>query len=835
MDQGWLDEPWGRGPRGSEGAAVEGHPELEAEQAQVDRAYERLDVLRAHTQELLASVLDQGRGGTFQFREERDVIVRTSLARLEQLDVGEQALCFGRIDRISGTGPGTGGSEGGAGDGEHREVESFHIGRLGVSAEDLEPLVVDWRAPVSEPFYRATGRDPMGLVLRRHLASSGRRVIGIEDERFAITDAAPRGSGRGGGPVSDTSSVTHVGVEGREEEPGEGVLDADLEQEIGGPGALLAAIGSARGGHMRDIVATIQREQDEIIRAALPGVLVVQGGPGTGKTAVALHRAAYLLYTHRFPLERQGVLVIGPNPLFLRYIEHVLPSLGESGVTLSTVRGLVHGVEVRAQDRVEVARLKGEARMAEVVARAVRTRQRALRRDVVIPYGATALRLEAEVTAAIVAMARRRPGTHNSRRRLVDQMVVRRLADEYLRTLALHGDAGRLNAFVVTERPEREATAPRPGGNAPASENGGVRGPLPDANGHAPEPHGDGLGADVQSGFDFRAFWRGLRRIPELSEALDRIWPRLSAEELLHDLFGSRALIALAGKGLLSAEEQASLRRPRSPSSSEIPWTPADLALIDEARVLLGPRRERPANGDGEHEEGPRTYGHIVVDEAQDLSPTELRMVSRRSLSGSVTAVGDIGQATGPWAPSSWDEVTAHLPANRQARTVGLSVSYRTPAEVVEVAARLLAEAVPGLAPPIPVRRTGVPPRFEFVSPDELARTVVQVASDLMTEVLPGTTAVLAPPSVVGDLTAALDAIGVESADPSREGLGAPLSLLPTDLANGLEFDAVVVVEPAAVVEESAQGLRTLYMALTRPTRRLTVVHSRPLPAALSA
>jgi DNA helicase IV len=285
----------------------------------------------------------------------------------------------------------------------------------------------------------------------------------------------------------------------------------------------------------------------------------------------------------------------------------------------------------------------------------------------------------------------------------------------------------------------------------------------------------------------------------------------------------------------LSAEEQAALMRPRTGSPSEIPWTPADLALIDEARVLLGPRRERPANGDGEREEGPRTYGHIVVDEAQDLSPMELRMVSRRSLSGSVTAVGDIGQATGPWAPATWDEVTAHLPTNRPARMVGLSVSYRTPAEVVEVASRLLAEAVPGLAPPIPVRRTGAQPRFENVPSGELARTVVQVASDLMTQVSPGTTAVLAPPSVVGDLAAALDALGVESADPSREGLGAPLSLLPVDLANGLEFDAVVVVEPAAIVEEAAQGLRTLYMALTRPTRRLAVVHSQSLPAALSA
>jgi len=806
---------------GEEGAAVEGRSELEAEQAHVDRAYERLDRLRAQTQDLLASVIDQGRGGTAQFREERDVIVRTSLARLEQLDVGDQALCFGRIDR---------GADG--------MVESFHIGRLGVSAEDLEPLVVDWRAPVAEPFYRATGRDPMGLVLRRHLAASGRQLIGFEDERFAMTPLESASTGR----VSAGNGAVAI-------DDARDVLESDLEDEIGGPGALLAALGSARSGHMRDIVATIQREQDEIIRAPLLGVLVVQGGPGTGKTAVALHRAAYLLYTHRFPLERQGVLVIGPNPLFLRYIEHVLPSLGESGVTLSTVGGLVHGVQVRAQERPFVARLKGDARMAKVVAKAVRSRQRPLRSDAEIPYGATVLRLGVEASDSIVAAARRRPGTHNSRRGFVEQLVIRRLADEYLRTMSIHSDSSPAYLAGFGSEADASSGSAHDGSAHAGSAHDGNRhdGNGHDGNGRTPEVAGNGVGGgkgqidlsgtpghNDQEGFDLSEFSRAVSRAPELSEALDRIWPRLSAEELLHDLFGSRPLVALAGKGLLSREEESVLVRARSQSLAEIAWTSADLALIDEARVLLGPRRKRSSNGTGEHDDGPRTYGHIVVDEAQDLSPMELRMVSRRSLSGSVTAVGDIAQATGPWAPANWREVTDHLPANREARTVGLSVSYRTPAEVIEVAGRLLAEAAPGLEPPTPARRTGVAPRFEEVPAAALAEEAVKVASELVAEVSPGTTAVLAPASLVADLAAALDSRGVDGADPRLEGLGAPLSLLPIDLANGLEFDAVVVVEPAAVVAESAQGLRALYMSLTRPTRRLAIVHSSPLPSALT-
>jgi hypothetical protein len=347
-------------------------------------------------------------------------------------------------------------------------------------------------------------------------------------------------------------------------------------------------------------------------------------------------------------------------------------------------------------------------------------------------------------------------------------------------------------------------------------------------------PRTGGEAAEEESGFDLGEFSRRVRRLPEVAEALDRMWPRLSAEELLHDLFGSAPLLALAGKGLLGAADQHLLVRPRSASLAEIPWTVADLALIDEARVLLGPRRPRGGSG-ADHDDGPRTYGHIVVDEAQDLSPMQLRSVSRRSLSGSITVVGDIGQATGPWAPESWAEVTAHLPGQRPPRMVELTVSYRTPAEVVEVASRLLAETSPGLRPPTPVRRTGVAPHFEQVADGHLAERVAALSTLACREVAPGTAAVLAPASLVADLAVALDAAGVEATDPRRDGLGAPLSLLPVDLANGLEFDAVVVVEPATIVEESPQGLRALYVALTRPTRRLAIVHTRPLPASLRA
>ena len=726
------------------------HPDLEAEQAHIDHAYRRLDAMRANAESMLREAFAQA-GGTFQAITERDVIVRTSLNRLEQLQLGREALVFGRIDQaaIDGHGP-----------------EAFHIGRLAVSDEDQEPLVVDWRAPVAEPFYRATGRHPMGLARRRHFITEGRTVTGIEDEIFSPD----------GGTGDDHS--------------------------LAGPGALLAALERSRSGHMRDIVATVQREQDEIIRAPLAGVLVVQGGPGTGKTAVALHRAAYLLYTHRFPLERQGVLVLGPNPLFLRYIEHVLPSLGESGADMTTVSGLVLDAPVSGRDRPETARLKGDPRMVRFIRRAIQDRQRPLRHDLVVGYGPHTLRMTAAESADLVASVRRRPGSHNARRRQVETLLFRRLhavyeqAEERIRRTGL--------------RPPRDDD-PELADLAPTE---------------AVTP------ADLA---------RALRRHPDVVEALDRMWPVLTPQQLLHDLFGAPPLIALAGRRLLSERELTLLERPRSATVAGVAWTDADMPLLDEARAFLGTTRRRPAppidpSEDGRSPDELRTYGHIVVDEAQDLSPMQLRMLSRRSLSGSMTIVGDVGQATGHWAPASWDDVLAHLPTRRGKKVVELTVNYRTPAEIMELAGRVLAAAAPGMQPPDSVRSTGDQP--VFVRADDagaLGASVVDAVREELQQLGGGTIAVICAPSHVEALEASFDLAGIEYGEPNRTGLDAQVTLVPVDVVKGLEFDGVVVIEPARIAGESPQGLRALYVALTRATRRLAVVHTEPLPPPLTA
>jgi DNA helicase IV len=786
---------------------VPDHPDLEAEQEFLNRAHDGLEAMRGEARHMLQGVLDLGKGGTFQSRTERDIVVRTSLARLEQLDIGDQALYFGRIDRFPEADQENGSLLG----------ESFHIGRLAVSGPDHEPLVVDWRAPVAEPFYRATGLDPQGLARRRHLAVRGRAVLGLEDEYFVDPSRAP------GAPILPVSDADHAAASSGERLLSEGMV-------LGGPGALLSALGQARTGHMGDIIGTIQREQDEIIRSPLSGILVVQGGPGTGKTAVALHRAAYLLYTHRFPLERQGVLVVGPNPLFLRYIEQVLPSLGETGVSLSTVAGLVPEVRVRGVDDAAVAQLKGDVRMVDVLGRAVRTRQRPLRADVEVPFGAGVLRLRARLTQEIVAMARRRPGTHNVRRRFVESQVVRALANDY--------------------RVRLTRGAPTTDGD-------------------------DGPSAEEQADLAQR-----LRRTPQVAEALDRMWPRLSPHEFLHDLLGARPLLAEAGKGILGADEVRRLYRPRSEALDTVPWSVADAALIDEARTLLGPRRgaarpnrARPVRA----EEGSateagfwpqglaanpmptagatlggdddiRSFGHIVVDEVQDLSPLQLRMLARRSLSGSMTVVGDIAQATGPWAPQDWDDITRYLGSEKSTRLVELTVSYRTPSEVVEVAAQVLAVAAPAITPPRPVRQSGQIPRIVAASRAGLAAAVARVTTEEVAAVAPGRVAVLGPAVLLPELARALSDAGLyptDPRDPLGDGLAAGLVLLPADETNGLEFDAVVVVEPALVAAvgdrqsdegppvATTRGLRTLYVAMTRPTRRLAVVHAEPLPVPL--
>src|SRR5487761_839444 len=348
--------------------------EIAEEQAFLDLALEALDHMRAEARSLRDSAAVANMRGAGDLVE-RDVVMGTALHRLDQLAIGDQPLFFGRLDYAPD---------------DQGRTDAYHVGRLAVSDAQLNPLVVDWRAPVAEAFYRATGVEPLGLARRRHVAIRARDVTGVEDEYFADADGNLRL------PEDEVRRATV-----------DGLVEGGLA--LGGPGALLSALGQARTGRMGDIVATIQREQDEIIRSPLAGVLVVQGGPGTGKTAVALHRAAYLLYTHRFPLERQGVLVVGPNPLFLRYIEQVLPSLGETGVTLSTISGLVPEIRVRGTEPTAVALLKGDARMARVVKRAVRTRQRPLGADIGIPYGALLLRLTVADTKDIVDMARRRP------------------------------------------------------------------------------------------------------------------------------------------------------------------------------------------------------------------------------------------------------------------------------------------------------------------------------------------------------------------------------------------------------------------------------------------
>ena len=689
--------------------------------------------MRARAEDMLRAALgsEGGRISTPAAVEERETAVRTALLRLEQLDIGREPICFGRIDQVGG--------------------DAFHLGRLAVASEEHDPLIVDWRAPVAEPFYRATGRHPLGLRRRRHFLAEGRRLLAIEDEHFGV-EGEPPGEGEGG------------------DEAGLGLV---------GTGVLLAALERSRTGRMRDIVATVQREQDEIIRAPLPGVLVVQGGPGTGKTAVALHRAAYLLYTHRFPLERQGVLVVGPNPLFLTYISHVLPSLGETGVALTTVEGLRPEVRARRVESVAVSRIKGDARMARVISRAVRNRQRALPADVEVGVEGHTLRLTRDLTGTVVAIAQRRPGTHNARRRVVEAQLWKRLHHQWQ---------------AAAERRQRAGL-------------------------------GDSLEMTVE---DLRGH---LRRRPEVLGALDRMWPVLTPRELLHDLFGAPALIKLASHGVLQPDEERALERPRSASVDDVEWASADIPLLDEAAVLLGSVPEKGKKVDPATDGQPRGYGHIVVDEAQDLSPMGLRMLSRRSISGSMTIVGDLGQATGAIAPAAWSEVDSHLPARH--RLAQLTVNYRTPSEIMDLAAGVLKVAAPDLDAPDSVRSTGEQPLIQEVPAEALGKEVAAAAAGFAV----GDTSlvgVICPPSILDGVAEALEAAGVLYGEPDRGGLDETVTLVPVEVCKGLEFDSIVVVEPAAVVEESAQGHRALFVALTRATQNLTVLHSRPLPAGMN-
>ncbi len=772
-------------------------PEIESEQAYLDAAYARLESMRRAARRVREAYADVRAGGTHQARLERDIAYDITQRRLADLDIGEAPLCFGRLDLETD--------------------DPYYIGRLAVEDADHTPLVIDWRAPVAEPFYRATAIAPMGVVRRRHfITRRGREIAALDDEVF------------------DRDATESAGL------------------QVSGEGALLGALERDRTGRMGDIVATIQAEQDEAIRAELPGLLVVGGGPGTGKTAVALHRAAYLLYTHRRRLASQGVLLVGPSPVFLRYIEQVLPSLGEQDVQLTTIGGLKPQLDARPREVPEIAAVKGDARMAAVVAKAVGDRQRALPRDLPLAVDGLRVTLRRDDSARVVQGARRLRGTHNERRRAVVRRAVDLLVARY-KAAAIHD-----------YRETRIDLAP-----TVAQLQFGDRSPTA----AGPDPM---IGRALTSGEPLPEGWERelaerLRRRPEVREALDRMWPVLSGPELINDLFGFRALVRSAAAGILDDAEQELLRRPRSADAARSAWTDADVAVIDEADALLGPveaalpraRRRRggdtealetaqgvveelrltgsisganllarygdSSNGETNELPEPRTFGHVLVDEAQDLTAMQWRMLARRCPSGSMTLVGDPGQASRPAAVADWDSILALLPRHTPPRFATLTVNYRTPAEIMEVANRLLSAASPTVEPSRSVRSTGEWPRFLAVGSGEVAARAASVAGQASAR--GGKVALIAPVAMHADLVSRLADLGA-SADPAVA-LDSPVAVLDATDAKGLEFDHVVVVEPAELVNTDRAGLRLLYVTITRATKSLAVVHAGPLPEAL--
>jgi DNA helicase IV len=761
--------------------------ELEAEQKYVTGLYDRLDGMRTLAEARRSGALATP-GGTPQARSQRESSVAMYTEQLAQFSAVESGLCFGRLDPETGA--------------------PLYIGRIGIFDEDgdYEPLLLDWRAPASRPFYLATAAEPQGVRRRRHIRSRGRRVLALDDE------------------VLDLSAARSAARDG-----------------LAGEAGLLAAVGASRTGRMRDIVETIQAEQDRIIRADLGGVLVVQGGPGTGKTAVALHRAAYLLYTHRRELSTRAVLVLGPNPTFLRYISHVLPSLAETGVLLWTLGDLFPGVTARGEESEPVTEIKGRATMVDVIAAAIADRQELPAEPITIDVDRETLTIDRDLVATARERARRSGRLHNQAREIFEEALVEGLVQQA--------------AAIIGTDPF--ADDPLGGADAP----------------------GDPLLMGAADLADIRA---ELARDPGVRAALGTLWPTLTAQRLLRDLYASPDRLAAArlakdGTGLLTLAETAALGRPlRSP------WTPADTPLLDEAAEQLGAipeaevaarteaekvRRSELAYAEGaleiargsasidvEDEDDPElllvtdlldasrlaerqedtirltaaeraardrkwAFGHIIVDEAQELSAMAWRVLMRRSPNRSMTVVGDIAQTGDPAGAASWSEVFAPYVAGRW-RLTELTVNYRTPAEVMSLAGEVLARIDPAASPPRSVRSTGVPP--VVASLDRLDAVLVDEAAMLGE----GRLAVIAPAARVAGLAAevraALPALAVAVGD--EPDLESPVVVLSARQTKGLEFDSVVVTEPDAIEAESPRGVNDLDVAQTRATQRLTVL-----------
>ena len=713
--------------------------ELRCERRYIDGLYTRLDAERRRLHSKYKAAL-RGTGGSLA---DRDAQVRTLARQVTRLDVADSGLCFGRLDSVEG--------------------ERLYIGRIGLMDEDndFEPLLLDWRVPAARAFYVATGACPENMRLRRQFHTRGRRVLDFTDEVLGRPGAEQRG-GRG---------------------------DA----------ALLAAVNAPRGDGMRDIVATIQSEQDEIIRLDHQGVVVIEGGPGTGKTVVALHRVAYLLYTQRQRIEHHGVLVVGPNPAFLNHVGRVLPSLGEANVVFMTTGDLMPGLRVTAQDAPDAARIKGSLKMCEVLAAAIADRQRVPQTPLTIDLADASVRIDAETAEWAIQEARASRQPHNDARAVFIDVIT----------------------WVLTERAI----------------------------------------AKIGRGWltrDDRAAWEHLRAelVDELGDheefasAIDQLWPLLTPEVLLSELYTSRTRLRAAGadEALWRAEGQA--------------WTVSDVPLLDELVDLLGvdsaldalaraAERERRAETEfaagvldlmvnredlmededqllatdildaddladrfaerdnrdlAERAAADRdwTYRHIVVDEAQELSEMDWRVLMRRCPSRSFTVVGDLAQRRSVAGATSWGAMLApYVPGRWLYRS--LSMNYRTPSEIMAIAARLLAEFAPDVRPPESVRACNFQPWSRRVTSDELPAAIEDFVQD--EDAREGTSVVIGP-------------------------LGMPGTVTVSD-TKGLEYDGVLVVEPQRILADGPRGASDLYVALTRATQRLGVLHQGPLPPAL--
>jgi DNA helicase IV len=679
----------------------------------------------AHSREFLhlmrENVLQLARNPMAGDRVSLEYLKADLYRRAEALkDLPDAPLFFGRLDY----------SELAASD-EDFAGSDFHIGRRHVHDPNGTPVVLDWRAPVSRPFYRASQADPMGLTLRRRFGFAGGTLTAYEDERFA-------------GPASAASARSE-----KSPQPASKLLIAEIERPRSGP--------------MRDIVATIQPEQDDIVRADAGTTVCVQGAPGTGKTAVGLHRVAYLLYAHKEQVTRRGVVVVGPNLAFLSYIRNVLPALGELDVTQTTVGELVASVPVRGTDTDETALVKGDARMAEVLKRALWSHLKPPKEALVVSRGARRLRIPAYEVEALAQELRDRGVRYGTGR----ELLAHRIAHVILTQLEAAGE-------TCDDRTH-------------------------DA----------------------------VRRSAPVRKCVDEVWPKVDPKRLVFAVLSGQNQIIDNEPGFLSPAEVAALTWAKPPRSAGVaPWSRADLVLIDEAADLI---------------ERTPSIAHVVVDEAQDLSPMEVRAIGRRCATGAATILGDIAQGTTPWAATSWESLLAHL-GKPGAAVQELDVGYRVPRQILDFASRLLPRIAPGLAPAKSLRADPDALHVQPVAAGELgARAAAACAAALAR---PGSVAVICADAQVAEIGRGLRAAGlrfgelgaatVASDESAASSAGDErLSLIPVTLAKGLEFDDVVLVEPSRIATGETYGLRRLYVALTRAVSRLTVIHAEPLPIEL--